>query len=411
MTPCLAAVQQDVTNTWQADNALISGNSVSLVDWGDKLEARDVDTMQRAVRVETSLYETVASPMTQYPMCYVSGQGIDEVWGMQVVADASAPLGYAPVSLESTDAMVYTDGARLTIQRIVPDRTYAWDPIQHMWIGSGADVPVFNSAVHERTADGPGAYGAEVSVSGKVVFGFNWMTQGLPEGEYRLTFSLDDATGDFPGSGTNLAQAALLVSEETDETVVPTVAEEGDDGSEPAGNNAVINGVLDLTYLDLGFGTRTDPIPPVDPVTPPVTDVGTSTPGSPAAPAAVVLPQGPSGSVTTGPEQPISVSVPAAATTRQQQTARLRAPANGTYPVGTVLVLAKKPVKTSAGVTVRWRATTQSREECRVRVMDGKATATLLKPGVCRVVAWAPAPSVNYAPFRAERAYRVVSIG
>ena len=41
-TPCLGAVQKDANNTWQADNAEAPENAVAIVDWGDKLEARDV---------------------------------------------------------------------------------------------------------------------------------------------------------------------------------------------------------------------------------------------------------------------------------------------------------------------------------------------------------------------------------
>ena len=60
---------------------------------------------------------------------------------------------------------------------------------------------------------------------------------------------------------------------------------------------------------------------------------------------------------------------PQPATARTAQTARIRAQASGRYPVGTVIVLARQPVKTSAGVTVRWRATTESRKMCTVRTV------------------------------------------
>ena len=73
-----------------------------------------------------------------------------------------------------------------------------------------------------------------------------------------------------------------------------------------------------------------------------------------------------------------------------------------------MIVLARQPVKTSAGVTVRWRATTESRKMCTVRTVSGKSTATLVKRGTCRVVGWAPAPSADYLPFTIQRTYRAV---
>ena len=121
--------------------------------------------------METSLYAAVDPPMTRYEMCYISGQGPDEVWGLRVTEQPGSlpddPVTYLPVTSDSAEAMVYTAGARLTIQRIVPGRAYTWDAVNHRWTGSGADTPVFSSAVHEKTADGPGTYGAEVTVSGR----------------------------------------------------------------------------------------------------------------------------------------------------------------------------------------------------------------------------------------------------
>jgi hypothetical protein len=403
---CLGAVQKDAKNTWQADNLVVPGNAVSIVDWGDKLEARDAGSQQQAIRVETSLYAAVpADMMTRYEMCYIEGQGPDEVWGLRLVTDAEGrpEFPHVPVTTDSTEAMVFTAGARLTIQRIVPSRTYMWDPTIHRWIGSGADTPIFSSAVHEKTADGPGTYGAEVTVSGKITYGYNWMTGGVPQGEYRLTFSLDGPTGTFPGTGTSLATAQLLVSEEGDAAVDVSAEEVVDEGGEGMGNTAVIDGAQNLSYIDIGFGSRTDPVPPLDEPTVPSTGgssgAGTSGDTATAQPA----PQAPV--AQQGPEQ---VTAPTAATARIAQTARIRAQASGRYPVGAVIVLARQPVKTSAGVTVWWRATTETRKMCTVKTVKGKSTATLVKRGTCRVVGWAPAPSADYLPFTVQRTYRAV---
>ena len=138
------------------------------MDWGDSLEAMDARSMQR---VETTLKANItagmladpaATTMTSYPMCKTSvDTGQDEMWGAIVDEDP----------LEKEDALVYTAGARLTIQRVVPDRAYTWDTANHRWIGCGADDPVVNTSVRDA-GDGPGAYGAEVTISGNVTYGY-----------------------------------------------------------------------------------------------------------------------------------------------------------------------------------------------------------------------------------------------
>jgi hypothetical protein len=168
--PCLGAVQKDPLNSWRADSALVTPNVVTSIDWGDNLESQDWK-LGGVVRVETGLYDNVlAAPMTRYEMCYISGSGTDEVWGLRVTG---APGAYTAVELESTEAMVYTAGARLTIQQILPGGSYTWDPATHTWTGTGASAPVFNMAAWQRTTDGPGSYGAELNVGGKIVYGFN----------------------------------------------------------------------------------------------------------------------------------------------------------------------------------------------------------------------------------------------
>lgn len=94
--------------------------------------------------------------------------------------------------------------------------------------------------------------------------------------------------------------------------------------------------------------------------------------------------------------------------TRIMQMARVHAPRSGRYQAGATLVLARSPVRTDAGVTVRWRATVKSRATCRVETRAGRATVTLLKPGTCRVIGYAPAPSPDVNAFRVQRTYRAI---
>ncbi len=392
-----AAQQKLEVNTWQAENELVPGNSVAMINWGDALEATDANSKMQ--RVEVSLYGDLGSDtMTGYEMCKTNDiTGVGELWG-------AIAAGESITELPTSTPMIYTAGGRLTIQRIVPDRTYTWDAAAHQWVGCGADDPTVNQAIHEKTTDGPGNFGVEVSVSGNIVYGYIWQTGDLPQGEYRLTFSLDGATDTFPGSGTNMASASILVPEEETVEELVAVAAEDEEGGAPGANTAIVRNDLNLTYIDVGLGTRTDDVPTCEPTTPPATGGGTSTPAAPApAPVAAPAPA----TVTEQPEATTPEVTPQEAKVLIAQYAKIKAAKSGKYPVGTTIVLAKKPVKTDVGVTVRWRATMKSRDNCLVQVRKGKATATLTDPGRCRVIGWAPAASPDFAPFKVVRTYRV----
>lgn len=241
-TVCWGAVQKDQLNSWRADSLLATPtpNAVTTIDWGDNLESKDWK-LGTVVRVETGLYDAaLAAPMTKYEMCYISGSGTDEVWGLRVDEVTKLPVDVT----ESNEAMVYTAGARLTIQKIEPGGTYAWDPVTHAWTGTGAGTPIFNAAAWQKTADGPGSYGAELNVGGKIVYGFVWKTTGLTAGEYRLTFSLDDAEPGFVGSGAAFDSTTTILAS----TEVEAAAED-----EGGGNTAQIDTVNQLTYIDVGL--------------------------------------------------------------------------------------------------------------------------------------------------------------
>lgn len=418
---CWGAVQKDAGNSWQAESLPVeAGHAVTTIDWGDNLESKDWKVNGK-VRVETGLYDnTLAAPMQRYQMCYISGEGQTEVWGAMV--DEPGGMGGSDMSargvamadpfatsIDSSEAMVFTAGARLTIQRIDDASKATWDAAQHRWVGAGAADPVFNSAVHEKTSDGPGSYGAELNVQGKVIYGFNWDTADLFNGEYRLTFSLDGPVGTFGGSGTSLMGASVLVSEEEgeEETALLTPRAESSPNSP---NEAVVLGDQELTYIDVALSGGED-APPIDDgggtTPPPVNGGGSTTP--PPASSGTGAGTGGAGAPAdagNGPG-PVAITGPSLLQSQVRQTARIRAPRNAAYPVGTRLVLTKNPVKTSAGVTVRWRATEASEDNCTVRVRQGKATAEMIKAGTCRIVAFAPAPSPEYLRFRETRTYRV----
>ena len=74
-----------------ADSALVPYNVVTTIDWGDNLESKDWK-LGAVVRVETGCTNSCPPTMKRYAMCYISGSGTDEMWGMRVTGPAGGPL-------------------------------------------------------------------------------------------------------------------------------------------------------------------------------------------------------------------------------------------------------------------------------------------------------------------------------
>ena len=104
-----------------------------------------------------------------------------------------------------------------------------------------------------------------------------------------------------------------------------------------------------------------------------------------------------------------STQPPAAAATAIPQFADVIAPPSGRFEVETRLMLARKPVRTDAGVTVRWRVTTETRNRCEVRTHDGSAWVVLTHTGTCQVTGYAPPASPQHLAYRVTRTYRAVA--
>lgn len=239
-------VQDDPGNEWQADNlnAVTEGAgtvTVDVVDWGDNLEAKSWPHGSQ-VRVETVLYEGLSPPMTAYEMQArdPSVSGPSEVWG---TSGGTYP---------SDVATVYSGMARLVIQRLTrerdaPDLSLTWDPAQARWTGDAAE-PVFSGGVW-TAVEGPGGYSAEINVQGKVIYGYNWVTDvtGDGPGDYRITFVLDEANSSLASPNTRFGGATTIAPREEEEAAVQAEGGEPDLG----GGTAAVTPEHDLTYIDV----------------------------------------------------------------------------------------------------------------------------------------------------------------
>ena len=176
--------QQQTSSTWQASwlNGKDADQKVEL-DWGDNLVSASLSANQ-TIRVETVLrqYKGVESwssdvAMSGYPMTFLFGEGIDEMQGTTGVA------------ADATERRVYTVHARLKIEKIDAEGNVI--PSQCGFEGSIAEGLALPDGTRLPK------YAAEINVGGSQTYGFNWAISRCPDtqkaGQYRITFSLDDA--------------------------------------------------------------------------------------------------------------------------------------------------------------------------------------------------------------------------
>lgn len=273
-------LQQDPENVWTADARYWSEFSgqvgeklvVDLIDWGDNLESQDWTTTSM-VRTEVVLYKDLSGvgSLNGYEMLHVVGLGVDEMHGLSVAQETAETAGTTDaqraVSIQVPQPIVYSDHARLTIQKLNFDRTdvgqsalLSWHPgtlddlnDPPCWVSVGADetdlglvdAPLFNSAVDD--ASGPGAYSAEINIKGRIVYGYTWNVAefGVEEGDYRITFSLD---GD---SGAAFEEQTHIL--ETSEEAVAALAAQA---APAVGGNAAVVPDWNLSYIDIHLRAR-----------------------------------------------------------------------------------------------------------------------------------------------------------
>lgn len=283
-----AYVQKDPDNVWQATaiDAIGEGMvqvAVHEIDWGDNLEAVDWNTRSK-VRTEVVLYHNNIAPLKEYEMAYVSGLGMDEVHGLAATNVAPPSPFYGP----GDKSTVYSPLARLTIQKLHnhEDPNFPagleWNTESHVWqdgvMGDADDgfvneIPIYNMAVWEGDGDGPAFYSAEINVKGKVIYGYTWdvkklneatINDGIADGFYRMTFSLDDQ--DEAGNillNTSLSAAKIMLPDDDElelamlESAIldPNVLD-SDEGGDTGGGVAEVLGELNLTYIDVYIEPR-----------------------------------------------------------------------------------------------------------------------------------------------------------
>ena len=169
-------------------------------------------------------------------------------------------------------------------------------------------------------------------------------------------------------------------------------------------------GDQNLSYIDVALSGGEDPpvTPEPEPTTPPAPPSGGGTTTPPAGSGGTVAGAGAPGAGQPGAGVPVEIASPVQAQQRIRQRARITAPKSSRQRVGTRLMLTNGPIFTDQGVTVRWRITERSEDNCTLRNRNGQVSVTFTDPGRCTVVAWAPSPNSEvYLPFAQKRIYQV----
>ena len=96
-------------------------------------------------------------------------------------------------------ALVYSNCARLVIQKIPDSVSPVWNEATGLWSGPSVGAPLVNVATYT------GAWTTEITSSGSIVYGYNWNAKTASTGTYRLTMVLDGNDAEGPVCGTQLA--------------------------------------------------------------------------------------------------------------------------------------------------------------------------------------------------------------
>jgi len=249
LPPAKAYLQKDPLNIWQAGTANASiGTPVDVdgIDWGDNLESVDWYTRSQ-VRVEVVLFKDLVTPMTEYEMRHTSGWGIDEVHGLAKVLEPGTP---EPEGL-GTQATIYSPCARLAIQKFPPTvQSLVWNPEIGEWTGLYPSI--------YQAKDGTDNFPAEINVKGRMIYGFTWnvgqmndKTGGTADGDYRITFSLDETCG----TNTTFDNDTHIIVPLEEEVVAAALAVETASTDE-GGGVAKIDDENNLTYIDVSILPR-----------------------------------------------------------------------------------------------------------------------------------------------------------
>ena len=237
--------KQQTPNAWQPQwSGKTTGVAHTTVDWSDNL-VRQTWTTNSVVRVEVVLDDLLDTavvspnlptpenlqPMTGFNMRLLEGTGKTEMWGTDGTTAAF-------------NATVFSVCPRLQISKCQGPYDTATGTCGGTWV-MAVNLWTHDALAGERSS----GLSAEVNVSGKLVYGYNWMLRSMPGsidgvpidkgGWWRISFTIDDGSSASADGGAtvacnlaldNLYPTDLHAYYEADAAVAPAAAADGGEG-------------------------------------------------------------------------------------------------------------------------------------------------------------------------------------
>ncbi len=147
-------------------------------------------------------------------------------------------------------ALVYSNCARLVIQKIPDSVSPVWDEATGLWSGPSVGDPLVNVATYT------GAWTTEITSSGSIVYGYNWNAKTASTGTYRLTMVLDGNDAEGPVCSSTLATKFETPTESTAGTQLVNMGEANTSTTIIYAGDSDLGDEGGLVYIDVPLTTK-----------------------------------------------------------------------------------------------------------------------------------------------------------
>lgn len=183
------------------------------------------------------------------PPINISTELEESVPGTQTLLDPTTIRMTTP-DVGGINALVYSNCARLVIQKIPDSMSPVWDETTGLWSGPSVGDPLVNVATYT------GAWTTEITSSGSIVYGYNWNAKTASTGTYRLTMVLDGNDAEGPVCSSTLATKFETPTESTAGTQLVNMGEANTSTTIIYAGDSDLGDEGGLVYIDVPLTTK-----------------------------------------------------------------------------------------------------------------------------------------------------------
>ncbi|MCP5452014.1 MAG: hypothetical protein H6972_15970 [Gammaproteobacteria bacterium] len=173
----------------------------------------------------------------------------EAVPGTQILLDPTTIRMTTP-DVGGINALVYSNCARLVIQKIPDSISPVWDEAAGLWSGPSVGDPLVNVATYT------GAWTTEITSSGSIVYGYNWNAKTASTGTYRLTMVLDGNDAEGPVCSSALATKFETPTQSTAGTQLVNMGEANTSTTIIYAGDSDLGDEGGLVYIDVPLTTK-----------------------------------------------------------------------------------------------------------------------------------------------------------